>query len=259
MRSGTTYLFRYLWWLSNGKALFEPLNDIGMIWRTFPQLRKIQIRYDPKMLDVLMRTHYIYDYDLLRQYFENLKDWNIKEVVLHFYLNEYFIRDNWDVYHIIRNPADIMLSYINAFLRPLKLHKIYILLRLLDHIPFLNILSYNMKSKYLWFREAKFFERFIHTPETHPFKIKTFEDAITIVWTITNYYAINSINPDKQLIIYEKPETYYKLPRWEEWLEKEPLKIKKYKQRDRIFRKMYESAKKFGIEKEFKELMSFFD
>ena len=113
-RSGTTYLFKYLKWISNGKALFEPITSLSVNPKVF---------YKNKFIKELITDRFFYTIPffynkfLLKNFLSKIKDFSIKEVTLHFYLDDEFIKENWDIYLIIRHPGDTFISYIQAFFK----------------------------------------------------------------------------------------------------------------------------------------------
>jgi len=247
-RSGTTYLYRYLEWISNGKVLLEPITtpynllNIGLknleIFKSHPKWKGSKYEH----------FTFFYDENKLLKFLSFIKDYHIKETTLHLYLDEKFIVNNWRIFLIIRHPADTYLSFIKFFYSE-QSRKFIILI--LERLPYL-IRHFFYSNMRILYNAAEKISRLMGYP-----KPETHKEAFVLLWTFVNYHALNSIDPEKQLIIYEDPESYYKLPKWEEWMKIEPLRIRKYKARRKYEKEFYDIAKKLRIEKEFKELMEY--
>ncbi len=281
-RSGTTYLYIQLLKIYRA-ILYEPLlpslgetlraiikqQDLEITARIHKYLsKKMQQKlftnyykfFGDKIFDIIKKYHpnrdriyhFIYNFRDLWLYLRHFKGFHIKEVSLHLYLGEKLIRKYWEPYQIIRHPIDVFMSVLDKFCptaRKVKLthlQKLHWTIRFLMNKLGANTLYPIAKELYL-----------IYGTETDMKKIEamSIEDAFIISWTIANYYAVKSL-PKDRIIIYEKPETYKRLP----FELKDPLKIKIYpKAREDLSYKFEKIAKKWDLDSEYNYLLKLFD
>lgn len=154
---------------------------------------------------------WLYDTDnALIDYLKLLKGFHIKEISLHLYLAHPFIQENWEVYHIIRHPIDVLASLCSIIVKQNKLHK-FLLLLVESHPKIKEILSkirpINVDFHHI-IRNAQLLLRVLRYNDYIP---KTFFECFVYTWVVTNYMAIISLPKDK-IIIYNKPNTLKRLP-----------------------------------------------
>lgn len=278
-RSGTTYLALQLDKNYPNKVLYEPLHPnigkeilIELKHKEHPVFLKIHKKLSRKyffinyyknfgeeIFKMILRYHpslsknsIIFDIKKLKEYLLFFKDFHIKSIRLHLYLSEDFIKDNWEVYHIIRYPIDVFCS----FLKNMRYSQTYLERKaffLLDKISkFLPtiIINYIFRG-YVGYNARKLWSLF-SSSLNYP---KTYEESFVLVWTISNYFAVKSLKK-KNIIVYEKPKDYNKLP----FELKDKLRITIYPNaREKLAYKFEKIAKKLEIENEYEFLLKFFD
>ncbi len=251
-RSGTTYLYRYLQW-KYGKALFEPvvalrtLRDVGNnnVVSIIDALKKNPFA----TVNSAYRVWWLYNVDLLREYMERLKGIPIKEITLHFYLGEDFIKSNWEPFHIIRHPADVYMSFL-SWGRPAPKMSTKVAIKVLNLMVLFGI-DIPLRLLGIWATGKILATIFAKDPEAKLY----YEDAFIMTWTITNYYAIKVLDKN-HLIAYNRKEDYYKLSDFEDFERKEPIKIKEYPNKEKLAKEFKERSKRLGINEMYEELMS---
>jgi len=283
-RSGTTYLYLQLY-KNFKKVLYEPLcpclgQIINRILKNIRDLSFLQsthwflqyedrislfepyLKYFDNFLENIFLKYYpgsdqpqlIYDIKRLRDYYSFFTNFHIKEVYLFFYLNDDFFTKNWDIYLIIRYPIDNFISIVKNFFRR-KSFKLYNILRKI------TIYSKYLTNFYLEFFKIDPFGIITLAKDINPRfgpkpnNLWDIEEAFIYVWTIANYQAVKSV-PKDNIIIYEKPETYKRLP----FELKDPLRIKIYpKAREILYYEFEKIARRLEIEEEYNYLLKFFD
>ena len=252
-RSGTTYLFDYLRWYENNyggkrKVLLEPIFDlVRSAWVTHRGAReKVLGKEHYSLIGITLKYKwphnlYIYDERDVKFFLERLRGYPMKTVNLHLYLD--LAKEDWEVYHIIRHPASVYLSVRSFFFS--KASKLLHLYDALRFLPVPDIHPYYLSAKL-----------FLISEKGIRVKVRSFLEAFTVVWTFTNKYAIKSVG--KNLLIYNKEETLYKLPKFDEYVKRRRFKPKTYGNEAEILRKMREVATKYNFKNEFDELISLF-
>ena len=269
-RSGTTYLFFQLHYNYPGKVIYEPLNP--SILRILQEMNNLKIThpyfsnkvrvirqnyielYGEKIFEIIkdyhpnLNTHHriLYNITELENYLKHFKGLHIKETVLFFYLNSNFIKDNWRVFHIIRHTIDTYISWLKAFgIKDRKLFK-------LNKLRFV----FKILSKFINYKFTTLHMNFEELCNLFPLKRTIFfEEIFLAVWTLCNYHAIRSI-PKRNVIVYEKPETYRNLP----FTLQERLRIKIYPEaRESLQYKFERIAKKIDVDYEYNSLLKLFD
>ncbi|ABU82078.1 sulfotransferase family protein [Ignicoccus hospitalis] len=245
-RSGTTYLFRYLQW-KFGEALFEPL--------TSPQVAVEFIKDERLKRDLLIknpwnvnasfyRSWWIYDTKTLEEFKELVKGIPLKEVTLHFYLD--LFQDGWEVYHIIRHPADNYFSYVNYFYGGRGFGR-KLAFSALKGLAKLGFDSHKFFA--LWEMATRI------CPISSYSKIRrSFEAAFVYMWTVANWTALKTLG-ERRILVYEKPETLETLPEFREFSKNNPFKKKTYEGREKLFKKFDALAREVGVGEEFELLM----
>ncbi len=252
-RSGTTYLFDYLQWYENNygkkrRVLLEPIFDLrrsAWIIHKGKAREKVLGKEHYSLMGITLRYKwpqnlYIYDERDVKFFLEKLKGYPMKTVNLHLYLD--LAKENWEVYHIIRHPASVYLSVKSFFFKKPLLLNIYDVLRFL---PIPDIHPYYLSARL-----------FLISEKGISVKIRNFLEAFTVVWTFTNRYAIRSVK--ENLLIYNKEETLYKLPKFEEYVKHRRFRPRTYGNEAKILRTMREVATKYHFREEFDELVSLF-
>jgi len=276
-RSGTTYLAVQLNKNFPKKVLMEPLYlDLGREIKTNlrgkPSLlfeiahkkltekflfRNYYENFGDKIFEIIIKYHPSLDHDSvffdiqkLKTYLMFFKDFHIKETKLHFYLNEDFITDNWDVYVIIRHPIDTFISYIKAFLNFRLLRKVLHF----EHFPILSkiVRRLDISDRFIKCNWHKILNAYVDV-RLNPTKL-TYKHKFLLVWIVLNYFAVKAI-PAKKIVIYDNPKTYKRLP----FELKDPLRITIYpKARENLAYEFEKIAKELGLEEEYNYLLKFF-
>ncbi len=259
-RSGTTYLYHYLVW-KYGKALFEPVTSLMGVCQLPNELKmkalKIALPCEVKRTGSFMEFHIFWNREELRQYMELLRGFSLKDITLHLFLDEEFINENWDVYHIIRNPVTTYLSLKEFMLKtrvgwnvfgwavescerksPLckigaPLSKLYVTLIGMRETPQKLITTLKCKN-ILSFKD--------------PF------EAFVVYWVLANYIAVKSI-PNAKLLVYERPETFSKLPDYDEYARERPFKPKR-RSDSTLEKRVDEIVKEYELLEEYEYLKS---
>ncbi len=251
-RSGTSYLYRYLRW-RYGKALYEPLVVIRTLKNVTTDVVGLIdiIKLNPSVtINPQFGSWWFHEIEALKRYMLALKDFAIKEVTLHFYLKEDFIKNNWEVFHIIRHPADNYLSYLQWRGKQARIS-----IRILNIFARLGFDSIFSRLSPVWESGRRLALIFIKNTDT-PID---YDDAFISLWTLTNYYVLKTLGR-KRIIVYNKREDYLKLPDFEKFEENvERLRIKEYPKRNKVLQLFVRKAKKLGIYDMFEELLSLFD
>ncbi len=252
-RSGTTYLYRYLLWRFKERVLFEP------VYAPYASASKESVwkeafRYHPLFTFSSTSSNplwFLYNEELLRKYLSFFKDYHMKEVTLHFFVDRPFIRENWEVFHIIRDPVSTYYSFKRLFIDQTIYPKLFSFMRKLK----LNFLENAFKRSYVPLFKMAYI---LLWDRLDPFKIKIkeFEEAFLIVWTLSNYYAVNALD-ENHVIVYNKEEEYEKLKDFDEFKKVEPLNIKVYNDNS-LMTKFERIAKDYKIDEEFYSLMNLF-
>ncbi len=251
-RSGTTYLYRYLRW-KFGKALYEPLVVLRLLRNVTSDVMELMelVKLNPLVtINPQFGSWWFHDVEALKRYLMALKGYAIKEVTLHLYLAEDFIKDNWDVYHIIRHPADNYLSYL--YWRGKRVRYSVKVVNFLARLGFDSLFS---KFSPVWEAGRRLALIFTKNPR-EPID---YDDAFISLWTITNYYVLKALGRDK-IIVYNKREDFSKLPDFDVYEEKvERLRIKEYPEREKVMERFVKKVEKLGISDMFEELMLLFE
>lgn len=182
----------------------------------------------------------------------------IKENRAHFFLNVFFDRYQAKVIHLIRHPLDVFFSIEDVYFSSSSLFKRSIN-RLIKPLIFRDF--FEIFKEYHWIKN--------HTgyPYTSPYnwEIKClrknkFIDKFLVVWTISNYYALKSIEKNRGLlIVYEDMLNHPKKIQQQlsdylkiEFLE--PPEVKKdnyFKFRKSMIQKLSNIVSLYKIDKEF--------
>ncbi len=252
-RSGTTYLFDYLRWYEwtygmKRYVLLEPTFDLRRsrwIYHKGRPQKPIIGKEHYSLISITLKykwapNFYIYDERDVIYFLEKLKGHPMKTINLHLYLD--LAKEHWEVYHIIRHPANVYISIRQFFFKMPALIDIYDKLRFL-RIP--DIHPYYVSSRL-----------FMTSEKGIDFRPKNFLEAFTVVWTFTNLHAVKSVG--NNLLIYDKPETLSKLPKIDEFFKRRKFVPKRYEKEAKVLEKMKEIVKRIGIEEEFNTLLSLF-
>ncbi|UXD22490.1 hypothetical protein IPA_05445 [Ignicoccus pacificus DSM 13166] len=246
-RSGTTYLSRYLEWLY-GRVVYEPLATPKGTIKRIPELAKWFSYYHPYLTDPSVNTTlwFFHNEETLRKFMEGLRGYPIKETTLHRFLGKDWIKEHWDVYHIIRDPVSVYHSFKNLFHSGTTYGKY---LRIGEK---LGIIAKLLQPLDPLAKMAKVYSVIRNIPRP-----SSLQGWFLMVWTFSNIEAIEAVGEDK-LIIYNKEESFYKLPRFTEFIKNNPLRIRVYDDTklENLFLKI---AREHGFEREYSRLLDLFE
>ncbi len=249
-RSGTAYLGDYLRWrFGNDKYLSEPLTSPLVAARLHSELKDLILKRHPLLTTSLPRYWLFYNENLLENFMEGIKGYQVKEVSLHRFLNSKMVRDNWEVFHIIRDPVSVCLSFKEMFVKD-KSYGALEVLSWLNKTP--------LSSLYRKFREVydPFFAMakiYLSTRLESYDPPGSFEESFFVVWILSNHEALEAVG-EERLLIYNKPETLKKVPMIEKFMkEVRPFKprIRKDEKLEELLRR---TVRKYELEEEFEKL-----
>jgi len=272
-RSGTTFLFLKMY-EHYDVAFYEPLHpSVGGFVTSYRKGKFYEKLHDyfsskenkyiaegyyrvfgDKIYDILkyhpakFENDIVFPLEELKKYMSFFKGYPVKDVRLHFYLFEDFIKDNWEVYHIIRDPFGVYYSIKNRILRRI------------DKIPFkrfsiVNIIinKLGLNTIYNFARRSAFFYVSSNV-KLYKIEAMSIEEVVLIGWIVTNHYVVSRL-PKDRLLIYNKPDTLKNLPFDTEGFKPKILDDVKEKYQY-IFERI---AKEWELSEEYEELMKLFD
>jgi len=202
----------------------------------------------------LMGNHLIFDRDKLEKYLSYFKGYPIKETRLQFYMTDDFIVENWDPYLIIRDPYSVFKSIVNNFeFARLLSGKLGFIFRNRNIMLLFNKWGLNRDHQYA--REVA--SIFINSKiSVRRIESMTLEECFVVGWTVSNYYVVSRIDED-HILIYNKPETFKKLP-FE--IDISDFKLNFSKEFKEKYQYKFEKiAKEWDIIDEYEELLKLFD
>jgi len=285
-RSGTTFLWRYL---NNSLkndfiCFYEPLHPElaklvslslkgerfnflhkDFLWEEYTQLNE-------RILNKLFINHPNITNDgisnefVLKLYLDIFDNLNKKVLLqpnrLHFFFD--FLSQNYNckIIHIVRHPLDVFSSmqkmYDDNPHRGIK----RLIIKILKPYGALYLTNFEIEKNYLWIKRH-------YGINSNNFSIRFFNPfdifgKFVVVWTISNYYAMKSLERNKgHLIVYEKliqdtTSTLKDLCNYLEIPYNSDLSIKEnnsFKFEKNEIQRLLKKVKSYGIEKEFNYIL----
>ncbi|MBT3324410.1 hypothetical protein HN865_04010 [Candidatus Woesearchaeota archaeon] len=276
-RSGTTLVWNLMKeGIKNHVSFYEPLHpDLPQVINEDKENRihkyklwQEYLKLKPVVLDKLFRCHpnlgkNTIDRDSeLKEYFDIYHNMNEKIILQtnrsHFFLDLIKKEYNPKVVHIIRHPIDVYSSmtkmYLDVEINYLKKG----LKKSLFSVAFKKASGFDLEKEYNWIYQHLGYPKNAYTDWKikHLNKISNFE-RFMVVWIISNYYALKSIERNKGLLLsYEEILTKKGIERLEKFLKikvDKKTKLKKenyYKFNNNKLKNMKKVIDKFQLNEE---------